>query len=75
MKESDWDEVMDTNLKGAWNFAKAALRTMLRQEAAVDSNISSISGSVGMGASQTSASKAGMVGLTKHSPEKWPAAR
>src|SRR6266404_6656051 len=32
MKESDWDDVMDTNLKGAWNFAKAALRTMLRQE-------------------------------------------
>ena len=32
MKESDWDEVIDTNLKGAWNFAKAALRTMLRQE-------------------------------------------
>ncbi len=32
MKESDWDEVMDTNLKGAWNFAKAALRTMLRQD-------------------------------------------
>ena len=31
MKESDWDEVMDTNLKGAWNFSKAALRTMLRQ--------------------------------------------
>ena len=32
MKESDWDEVMDTNLKGAWNFAKAALRVMLRQD-------------------------------------------
>ena len=32
MKESDWDDVIDTNLKGAWNFAKAALRTMLRQE-------------------------------------------
>ena len=37
MKESDWDSVMDTNLKGAWNFSKAALRTMLRQdEGAVD---------------------------------------
>ena len=67
MKESDWDEVMDTNLKGAWNFSKAALRTMLRQdEGASILNISSISGEVGMpGQSNYSASKAGMVGLTK----------
>lgn len=67
MKESDWDEVMDTNLKGAWNFAKAVLRTMLRQETGGSIlNISSISGEVGMpGQSNYSASKAGMVGLTK----------
>ena len=67
MKESDWDEVMDTNLKGAWNFAKAALRTMLRQDGGGSIlNISSISGEVGMpGQSNYSASKAGMVGLTK----------
>ncbi len=67
MKESDWDEVMDTNLKGAWNFAKAALRTMLRQDQGGSIlNISSISGEVGMpGQSNYSASKAGMVGLTK----------
>jgi len=67
MKESDWDDVMDTNLKGAWNFAKAALRTMLRQEEGGSIlNISSISGEVGMaGQSNYSASKAGMVGLTK----------
>jgi 3-oxoacyl-[acyl-carrier protein] reductase len=67
MKESDWDEVMDTNLKGAWNFAKAALRVMLRQEGGGSIlNISSISGRVGMaGQSNYSASKAGMVGLTK----------
>src|SRR5882724_6312577 len=67
MKESDWDEVMDTNLKGAWNFAKAALRTMLRQEAGGSIlNITSISGRVGMaGQSNYSASKAGMIGLTK----------
>src|SRR2546428_12284321 len=32
MKEADWDAVVDTNFKGAWNFAKAALRVMLRQE-------------------------------------------
>lgn len=67
MKESDWDEVIDTNLKGAWNFAKAALRTMLRQESGGSIlNISSISGEVGMpGQSNYSASKAGMIGLTK----------
>ena len=67
MKEEDWDAVIDTNLKGAWNFAKAALRTMLRQETGGSIlNISSISGEVGMpGQSNYSASKAGMVGLTK----------
>ena len=67
MKEADWDEVIDTNLKGAWNFAKAALRVMLRQDGGGSVlNISSISGRVGMpGQSNYSASKAGMVGLTK----------
>ncbi len=67
MKEDDWDAVIDTNLKGAWNFAKAALRVMLRQEEAGSIlNITSISGVVGMaGQSNYSASKAGMIGLTK----------
>ncbi|HSS22624.1 MAG TPA: 3-oxoacyl-[acyl-carrier-protein] reductase [Pyrinomonadaceae bacterium] len=67
MKESDWDAVIDTNLKGAWNFAKATVRIMLRQDDGGSIlNISSISGEVGMaGQSNYSASKAGMVGLTK----------
>ncbi len=67
MKEDDWDAVMDTNLKGAWNFAKASLRHMLRQEEGGSIlNITSISGVVGMtGQSNYSASKAGMIGLTK----------
>jgi 3-oxoacyl-[acyl-carrier protein] reductase len=67
MKESDWDAVIDTNLKGAWNFSKAVLRFMLRQEEGGSIlNISSISGMVGMpGQSNYSASKAGMFGLTK----------
>ena len=67
MKEEDWDAVVDTNLKGAWNFAKAALRVMLRQEGGGSIlNITSISGVVGMaGQSNYSASKAGMIGLTK----------
>ena len=67
MKEQDWDAVIDTNLKGAWNFAKAALRVMLRQDDGGSIlNITSISGVVGMaGQSNYSASKAGMIGLTK----------
>jgi 3-oxoacyl-[acyl-carrier protein] reductase len=67
MKEADWDAVVDTNLKGAWNFAKAALRVMMRQEEGGSIlNITSISGVVGMaGQSNYSASKAGMIGLTK----------
>ena len=67
MKEEDWDAVIDTNLKGAWNFSKAVLRPMLRNENGGSIlNISSISGIVGMlGQSNYSASKAGMIGLTK----------
>jgi len=67
MKEEDWDSVIDTNLKGAWNFAKAAIRPMMRNENGGSIlNISSISGVVGMlGQSNYSASKAGMIGLTK----------
>lgn len=67
MKEEDWDAVIDTNLKGAWNFCKAVLRPMMRNEnGGAIVNISSISGVVGMlGQSNYSASKAGMIGLTK----------
>jgi len=67
MKEEDWDSVIDTNLKGAWNFSKAVMRPMMRNEnGASILNISSISGVVGMlGQSNYSASKAGMIGLTK----------
>jgi len=67
MKEDDWDAVIDTNLKGAWNFSKAALRPMMKNENGGSIlNISSISGVVGMlGQSNYSASKAGMIGLTK----------
>ena len=67
MKEDDWDSVIDTNLKGAWNFSKAVLRFMMKNEnGGVILNISSISGVVGMaGQTNYSASKAGMIGLTK----------
>ncbi|MGE3466244.1 MAG: 3-oxoacyl-ACP reductase family protein [Pyrinomonadaceae bacterium] len=67
MKEEDWDSVIDTNLKGAWNFCKAAARPMMRSEnGASILNIASISGVVGMlGQSNYSASMAGLIGLTK----------
>ncbi|HWS52675.1 MAG TPA: 3-oxoacyl-[acyl-carrier-protein] reductase [Pyrinomonadaceae bacterium] len=67
MKEDDWDAVIDTNLKGAWNLSRAALRHLLRQEGGGSIlNVSSVSGLVGMaGQSNYSASKAGMIGLTK----------
>jgi 3-oxoacyl-[acyl-carrier protein] reductase len=67
MKEDDWDSVLDTNLKGAWNFSRAALRHMLRNDTGGSIlNVSSVSGLVGMaGQSNYSASKAGMIGLTK----------
>lgn len=67
MKEADWDAVIDTNLKGTWNFSKAVLRWMMKNEGGGSIlNISSISGVVGMiGQTNYSASKAGMIGLTK----------
>jgi 3-oxoacyl-[acyl-carrier protein] reductase len=67
MKEDDWDSVVDTNLKGAWNFSRAALRFLLKNDGGGSIlNISSISGVVGMaGQSNYSASKAGLIGLTK----------
>ncbi len=67
MKEEDWDSVIDTNLKGAWNFSKAVLRPMMKNEnGGTILNMSSISGVVGMlGQTNYSASKAGMIGLTK----------
>ncbi len=67
MKEDDWDSVIDTNLKGAFNFSKAVLRPMMKNENGGSIlNISSISGVVGMlGQTNYSASKAGMIGLTK----------
>ena len=67
MKETDWDDVIDTNLKGAFNFSKAALRPMMKNETGGSIlNIASISGVVGMlGQTNYSASKAGLIGLTK----------
>jgi 3-oxoacyl-[acyl-carrier protein] reductase len=66
MKEEDWDTVLDTNLKGAWNCSKAVIRPMMKQRFGRIINISSVSGLSGQaGQTNYSASKAGMIGLTK----------
>jgi 3-oxoacyl-[acyl-carrier protein] reductase len=66
MTESDWDEVLDTNLKGAFNASKAAVGVMMKARFGGILNVTSISGLVGMpGQTNYSASKAGMIGFTK----------
>ncbi len=66
MSESDWDTVLDTNLKSAFNCTKAALRPMMKQRSGRVINITSVSGLAGQaGQANYSASKAGMVGFTK----------
>ena len=66
MSEKDWDDVIDTNLKGAFNLSKHVVGIMLRQKSGSILNITSISGIIGMpGQVNYSSSKAGMIGLTK----------
>ncbi len=66
MDESDWDAVLDVNLKGAWNCCRAVVRPMMKQRYGRIVNISSVSGLAGQaGQTNYSASKAGLVGLTK----------
>jgi len=66
MKESDWDAVVDTNLKGTFNFTKAVARTMIKQHGGKIINMTSVVGMVGnAGQANYCASKAGIIGLTK----------
>ena len=66
MSEKDWDEVLDTNLKGVFNLTKPVVGVMIRQKSGTILNITSISGIVGMpGQVNYSSSKAGMIGFTK----------
>ena len=66
MSEEDWAAVIQTNLTGAFNFARAAIFTMMKAKGGSILNITSVSGLVGMaGQVNYSASKAGLVGLTK----------
>ncbi|KAB2639219.1 MAG: 3-oxoacyl-[acyl-carrier-protein] reductase [Verrucomicrobia bacterium] len=66
MSSEEWDAVLDTNLKGAFNFVRSILRTMIKQRSGRIINISSVSGLMGLaGQTNYAASKAGMIGLTK----------
>ena len=66
MKDADWDEVIDVNLKGAFNCVREASKLMTRARSGRIVNISSVVGEMGnAGQINYCASKAGMIGLTK----------
>jgi len=66
MSEDDWNLVINTNLKGAFNCTKAAIRPMMRQRRGRIVNITSVAGLAGNpGQANYSAAKAGLVGFTK----------
>jgi 3-oxoacyl-[acyl-carrier protein] reductase len=66
MKEQDWDDVMETNLKSVYNLCSILIRPMMKARCGKIINISSVVGLVGNpGQTNYAASKAGMIGFTK----------
>jgi len=66
MSLEDWDTVINTNLRGAFNFVQAVQRSMVKQRSGRIINISSVIGLIGnAGQTNYAASKAGLIGFTK----------
>ena len=66
MKDSDWDAVLDTNLKGVFRVSRAVMRTMMKQRYGRIVNITSVVGAAGNpGQVNYAAAKAGVAGMTR----------
>ena len=66
MSDEEWDTVLNTNLKGAFNLVKAFQRVLLKQKGARIINVASVIGLIGnAGQANYAASKAGLIGFTK----------
>ncbi len=66
MKEAEWDEIMEINLKSAFRASKAVVRSMMKARAGRIINITSVVGSIGNpGQTNYAAAKAGLIGFTK----------